>query len=98
MGDAALVRQIIAGFVDDMPKQIQSLKSHIDRRDAGAAGKQAHTIKGAAANAGGLALSAVAGRMEKAGRAGGLDEIAALMPELERQFDRLKKEMREGQP
>ena len=90
MGDADLVKEIIAGFLNDMPQQIQSLKSHIDRRDMEAAGRQAHTIKGAAANAGGLALSAVAGKMEKAGLAGGWEEMAALMSELERQFDRLR--------
>ena len=98
MGDADLIRDILAGFLDDMPKQLQSLKRLIERSDAEAAGKQAHTIKGAAANAGGLALSAAAGRMEKAGRAGGLREIAALLPELERQFDLLRTEMREERP
>jgi signal transduction histidine kinase/CheY-like chemotaxis protein/HPt (histidine-containing phosphotransfer) domain-containing protein len=98
MGDEDLVKDIIAGFLKDMPKQLQSLKSHIDRRDAGAAGKQAHTIKGAAANAGGMALSAVAGEMEKAGKAGQLEEIAALMPELKRQFNRLRTRMREEKP
>jgi PAS domain S-box-containing protein len=98
MGDADLVKEITAGFLIDMPKQLQSLKGHIDRRDAGAAGKQAHTIKGAAANAGGMALSAVAGKMEKAGKAGQLDEIAALMSELKRQFDLLRTKMREEKP
>jgi HPt (histidine-containing phosphotransfer) domain-containing protein len=98
MGDTDLIKQIIAGFLEDMPKQIQSLKGHIERRDAEAAGKQAHTIKGAAANAGGLALSAVAGEMEKASRSGGRDGIAALLPELKRQFNRLRTQMREGKP
>jgi PAS domain S-box-containing protein len=98
MGDADLIKEIIAGFLKDMPKQIQSLKRHIDRRDAGSAGKQAHAIKGAAANAGGMALSAVAGKMEKAGKAGQWEEIAALMPELKRQFDLLRTKMREEKP
>ena len=57
--------------------------------------RQAHTIKGAAANVGGKALSAVAFEMEKAGKAGRLEEIAALMPEVERQFDLLKSSMLE---
>ena len=93
MGDEALVKSIIAGFVKDMPGQMDALKIQIAQGDAGAAGGQAHSIKGAAANVGGLALSAVASEMEQAGKAGRLDAIAALGPELERQFDRLKEAM-----
>ncbi|MDD8025135.1 MAG: PAS domain S-box protein [Acidobacteriota bacterium] len=98
LGDADLVKAIIDGFLEDMPKQIQTLKGHVERHDAEAAGKQAHTIKGAAANAGGLALSAAAGEMERAGRAGGWEKIAALLSELEGQFERLRTAMREEKP
>jgi PAS domain S-box-containing protein len=98
MADADLLREIIAGFLEDMPRQLQALKRHLDRHDAGSAGNQAHAIKGAAANAGGMALSAAAGEMEKAGKTGRPEEIAALMPELERQFDLLRTKMQEGKP
>ncbi len=94
MGDADLIKRIIAGFIKDMPKQIQALKKLIVQRDAEAAGKQAHTIKGAAANVSGLALSAIAYEMEKAGRAGKLDEVSTLFSELERQFRWLRTQMR----
>jgi two-component system sensor histidine kinase/response regulator len=90
-----LAASILEGFLDDMPKQVGILKGFIDRHDLEAAGRQAHTIKGAAANAGGMVLSAVAERMEKAGRAGGGEAIAALFPELERQLDRLRAAIRE---
>jgi PAS domain S-box-containing protein len=96
MGDEDLVREIIAGFLGDMPRQIDTLKKHIAEGDAGLAGGLGHAIKGAAANVGGLALSAAAFEIENAGNAGRLEEIAALMPELERQFDLLKAQMREG--
>jgi len=85
-------------FLINMPRQLQALKKHIDQRDAGSAGNQAHAIKGAAANVGGIALSAVADEMEKAGKAGRPEEMAALMPELERQFNLLRAKMREGKP
>ncbi|MCX6564127.1 MAG: PAS domain S-box protein [Candidatus Aminicenantes bacterium] len=98
MGDEDLLREIIAVFLEDMPKQLQALKKHIDQLDAGSAGNQAHTIKGSAANVGGMALSAAAGEMEKAGKTGRPEEIAALMPELERQFNLLRTKMREGKP
>jgi two-component system sensor histidine kinase/response regulator len=98
MGDADLVKQIMAIFLDDMPKQIQSLETLLDRRDAESAGKQAHAIKGAAANVGGMAFSAVAAEMENAGNLGRADEIAALRPELRRQFDLLRAKMEEERP
>ena len=98
MDDEDLVKEIIACFLEDMPRQLQTLRGHIERRDAAAAGMQAHAIKGAAANVGGPALSAVAGGMEKAGRAGCLEEIAALVPELERQFELLRAAMQEAEP
>ncbi len=95
MGDEELAKEIIAGFLEDMPKQISTLKRHLDQGDAGSAGSQAHTIKGAAANVGGLALSAVAFEMEKAGKAGRREELATLVTEMERQFAMLKTRMRE---
>jgi two-component system sensor histidine kinase/response regulator len=95
LGDEDLIKQIIAIFLEDIPKQLQLLKDLLDRRDTESAGKQAHAIKGAAANVGGMALSAVAGRMEKAGLAGQFEEIAALLPEMNRQFDLLSAKMRE---
>ena len=86
----------ISGFLADMPRQVHVLKKLIDQGDAGLAGGQAHAIKGAAANVGGLALSAAANDMEKLGRAGRLGEAAELLPELERQFDLLRTRMQEA--
>jgi PAS domain S-box-containing protein len=96
MGDEDLVKEIVAGFLDDMPKQVVGLRTCIERSDAESAGRQAHAIKGAAANVGGLALSAAALAIEKSAKAGRVDETAPLLPELERQFQLLKAEMAEG--
>jgi PAS domain S-box-containing protein len=98
MGDEELARTIIAGFLEDVPKRILALRGHLDRGDAGSAGGQAHAIKGAAANVGGMALSAVASEIEEAGNAGRREELAALVPEMERQFTLLRTCMREAAP
>jgi signal transduction histidine kinase/CheY-like chemotaxis protein/HPt (histidine-containing phosphotransfer) domain-containing protein len=95
MGDEDLVREIVAGFVKDIPNQLGALHKHLGAGDATAAGLQAHTIKGAAANMGGMALSGVALEMEKAGKAGKLERLTALVPELERQFELLRMRMTE---
>jgi PAS domain S-box-containing protein len=96
MGDEDLAKDIIAVFLEDLPKRILALKGDLDRGDVGSAGGQAHAIKGAAANLGGMALSAAAFEMEEAGQAGRREELAALLPEMERQFDLLKTRLREG--
>jgi len=85
MGDETLVEEILTVFKEDMPAQMAVLKRHIAEGNAAAAGGQAHSIKGAAANVGGLALSAAAFAIEQAGKDGRLDTVSALMPELERQ-------------
>ena len=86
MGDLDLVREITAAFLEDMPKQLRELKKHVDAGDANAAGRQAHSIRGAAANVGGLAFSAVALAIEHDSRDSGMERIAALLLELERQY------------
>jgi CheY-like chemotaxis protein/HPt (histidine-containing phosphotransfer) domain-containing protein len=98
MGDEDLVREIVAGFLEDMPNQIGALQKHVGAGDAAGAGLKAHTIKGAAANVGAMALSVVALQMEKAGRSGRLEGLVALVPELERQFDLLRTRLGEEAP
>jgi DNA-binding response OmpR family regulator len=86
LGDLDLVREITAGFLKDMPEQIGKLKKHIDGGDVKAAGEQAHSIKGAAANVGGMAFSAAALAIERAAKANSREKVSALLPELQRQF------------
>ena len=91
MDDAELFETIILAFLDDMPKQVTALKNHIDRKNYEEAGKQGHQIKGASANMGADVLREIAYKIEMAGKAGNLDEIASLVPQLEEAFDQLKK-------
>ncbi|MEI7846019.1 MAG: PAS domain S-box protein [Chloroflexota bacterium] len=91
MYDTDLIHIVLDGFMENIPEQILALRSHIAAGDVVTAERQAHTIKGAAANVGGEALRAVAFEMEKCGNAGDLAGIQALMSELDRQYDLLKK-------
>jgi CheY-like chemotaxis protein/HPt (histidine-containing phosphotransfer) domain-containing protein len=95
MDDEDLVRTMIGGFLGDIPKQIEMLKSFLEAGDAARAERQAHSIKGASANVGGEALRAVAFELEKAGKNGNLEAVRDRLPELERQFARLKDAMSE---
>jgi len=91
--DVALAHKILAGFMRDIPSQIKVLSSLIDDRDAKAAGRRAHTIKGAAAVVSGCALERIAFEMEKAGAHGNIHALIAFLPELEKQFELLGNEI-----
>jgi two-component system sensor histidine kinase/response regulator len=90
MDDEELARAVAVGFLGDLPKQIEALKSYLQAAEGPGVERQAHTIKGASANVGGEALRAVAFEMEKAAKAGDLKFVATRLPELEDQFARLK--------
>jgi CheY-like chemotaxis protein/HPt (histidine-containing phosphotransfer) domain-containing protein len=89
MGDEDLARRLIAIFLKDMPKHVYELRETIENGEISSISAYAHKIKGASANLGGMALSDVASRMEKAGNMGKLEDIIDTMPELEKQYDLL---------
>ncbi|MBT4499640.1 MAG: Hpt domain-containing protein [Gemmatimonadetes bacterium] len=93
MGDEGLSRMVIDVFLADIPRQIQILREFLEGGDVAGSERQAHTIKGAAANVGGEVLRELAFEMEKAARAGDLSTARAHVSELEAQFDRLKEAM-----
>jgi len=95
LGDRELVKEICAGYLEEMPEQLQRLRQAVDRNDGDLVGKMSHTMKGAAANVGAMALSAAALNMEKTARGGRPEQMALLLPEMERHFDVLKKRMGE---
>lgn len=83
MGDRDLASTILGAFLEDMPKQIEALKSGIAAGDAAAVRTHAHNIKGAAASAGGSALQQLALELEMAAMAGDLSALASRAPDLE---------------
>jgi CheY-like chemotaxis protein/HPt (histidine-containing phosphotransfer) domain-containing protein len=93
MGDRELARVVVVGFLDDMPHQFDALRGYVAVGDAKAAGRQAHTIKGAAATVSAEELSTLAFALERAGKAGDLESIQIALGELEGQFQRLKRTM-----
>src|SRR5207302_10285859 len=48
-GDQALAETIAKRFLEDIPRQLCNLRKHIEEGDATKAGREAHTLKGAAA-------------------------------------------------
>jgi PAS domain S-box-containing protein len=91
LGDQELLETVLEVFLEDMPKQIDALSEFITQGKTLQAGRQAHTIKGAASNISAEALRAVASDMEKAGNADDIRALQAHLPILRQQFELLKK-------
>jgi HPt (histidine-containing phosphotransfer) domain-containing protein len=70
MDNADLIKAVVATFLGDMPRQLASLRQLVDDGQLQAAGRQAHQIKGAAANVSGHRLQQLALHVEEAARAG----------------------------
>ncbi len=90
MDDRDLARTIVAGFLDNIPVQVSRLKEFLSGGDAPGAQRQAHTIKGAAANLGAPALRDVALELEQIGKAGRLGDAFDVLPRLETEFERVR--------
>jgi CheY-like chemotaxis protein/HPt (histidine-containing phosphotransfer) domain-containing protein len=93
MGDQALARIVVDGFLEDAPRLIEALGNSLEAGDATAAIRGAHTIRGASATVGGEAVRAVAWEMETSATAGDLDAVLARLPELESELGRLREAM-----
>ena len=80
MGDRQLAGVLLKGFLQDVPSQLDNLRTRLDEADAPGARLQAHALKGAAATVAAEGLRAVALAMERAGNIGQLDHCGELLP------------------
>ncbi|NQY86425.1 MAG: response regulator [Colwellia sp.] len=95
MNDPELIKSVAEIFCLDIVEQIGKLKVSINNNDVVQAAAIIHQIKGASANVGGKALSALALEMELAGKAGNIDDIRNSIEQLEENFNALNLAMKE---
>jgi CheY-like chemotaxis protein/HPt (histidine-containing phosphotransfer) domain-containing protein len=93
MGNSVLARRVAGAFIDSMPRELLALSNAIANSDAPAIALTAHSIKGAAANVGGVAVSEVAAKLESFGKTGAIVAASDVLPELEATFQALKPEI-----
>jgi DNA-binding response OmpR family regulator len=92
MGNAPLAQRLIGRVLLDLPQQLLNLSQAVGRADCKAACMVAHSIKGAAANVGGLQLQNVARRMEALGQTASPEEFTKLLPGLTKEWERFRVE------
>jgi signal transduction histidine kinase/CheY-like chemotaxis protein len=91
-GDTQLAHRVVSRFLSDMPGQLAALAEAVGSPDPNPVRLIAHSIKGAAASAGGVRLSETARNMETLAKAGDLEGTRRLMPELTADLERFRGE------
>ncbi len=90
MDDEKMARIIIAGFIEDVPRQIDILKVCLEQGDIAGARRQAHSIRGAAANAGAQSLIKSVKVIQQFLEKKDLHEATVLFPRLGEHLDLFK--------
>lgn len=96
-GDRETAKEIVASFLESVPGQVAALSRALESDDLPAVEKQAHQLKGAAANVGAEALRMLAAETEKMARDGRIADEPGLVAALQKQLERLlEAALREG--
>jgi two-component system sensor histidine kinase/response regulator len=91
MGNKELATKIFKVFLKDVPQKYTALKEAIEEDNAVLVQRLAHTLNGASANIGALALQDIASQIELAAKSGDLNKASFLIPKIDEQFQMLKK-------
>ena len=90
-GNEKVCREIIGMFLEDLPGQIESMEDAVKKGDPVLVQRLAHTIKGASASVGAVALQKAALEMEKAGKSGDMGKAAGMLDAVKETSEILKK-------
>jgi HPt (histidine-containing phosphotransfer) domain-containing protein len=83
------VAELVDTFLEDAPAQMAALRDAVERDDAGAAHRAAHTLKSNGAMFGARPFSELCRRLEALGREGRLDAAPELVAHAEREWERV---------
>ena len=90
-GDEDFLMEVLEGFIGNVTSQIKLIRQAISDGDAEAVRREAHSIKGGAANLTANDLSGIAFEIENIGKSGMLEEGIDSLQKLEREFFRLER-------
>ena len=92
-GDAELLKEIAALFLEDYPKVLGEIRAAAARGDAQGMSRAAHGLKGSVANFGARTAVAAALALEQVGRDGDLAGARESLEKLERALAELRVEL-----
>jgi len=90
-GDEPLLMEILKGFMENVRGQINVIQQALTGQDADRVRREAHSIKGGAANLRADELSRIAFELENIGKSGKLEKGTEALKRLEKELDGLEK-------
>ncbi len=97
VGQSAVLHKVLSGFQEAAREQIGRIQAALDSQDAETVRKEAHAIKGGAANLTADRLSAIAYELERVGASGNLGHAAAILDQLTAELARLSRYVADSQ-
>ena len=88
--DPAFVAELIDEFIEEAPRQLQTLRESAATGDAEAARRAAHTLKGNARTFGAEGFASLCLEAETAAAAGDLDTVLQGVDSVEAEWDRVR--------
>jgi CheY-like chemotaxis protein/HPt (histidine-containing phosphotransfer) domain-containing protein len=92
-GNEDICQEIIGIFLQDVPRQIESLENTINKKDPALVNRQAHTLKGASGNVSAVSLQDAAMQLEVAGKNSDLSRATEMLNTIKKEFEKVKKAM-----
>ncbi len=83
IGDQNLVEITLKMVVDDLPNQLEQIKTQVKTRDMDLIWAQLHRVKGIAANGSAVLLAELCKTLEQAAKSDGIDAVIHRLPDLE---------------
>jgi CheY-like chemotaxis protein len=85
----SLLRSLLVKFIQDAPAAIVALRVAVDQGDPRAIARLAHGLKGSGGHFGAHRLAELCGEMERAGKAGKLDDLPNLLTQTNAELQRV---------
>lgn len=82
--------ELVGTFLDDAPRQLEALRSAVERGDAEVARRAAHTLKGNGATFGANAFSELCRGLEERAKSGDLSDAGDLLAQVEAEYARVE--------
>lgn len=95
-GNQSLLREVAEFFHDDSPKLVEKMKHALATKDGGELHRAAHSLRGLVVNFNAEATESAARDVESMGQAGNLAHADEAVQRVEREVDRLAKELAES--
>jgi HPt (histidine-containing phosphotransfer) domain-containing protein len=92
-GDDSFLRDLIQIYREDAPLRLTEIEESLASGDSRKLMIAAHSLKGSSANFGAEQLRAQCEEIERCGRQGELDPVAALLPALRQEYARVEAEL-----